>query len=251
MRGTFKSAIRNLLPRRYRAHQILTGPLRGLRIVASWRDYPSAILGYNERALLSWMDDSALPGETWLDIGGHYGYTTLALSKLVGAGGRVFTFEPTLSTAGCVEKTVLLNSLSQVTVVPMGLGARPELELRRTAFVRGMADSTVPLGEEQVTIFVASLDWLWPQICGANPQIDGVKIDVQGMEVEVIRGMTELLRIWKPKLTIEMHSGVDRESMLQLLEACGYGRDSKPVEPMPGEVEAQYHDDRSYAFSAR
>jgi hypothetical protein len=86
----------------------------------------------------------------------------------VGSGGRVFTFEPTLSTAGCVSKTVMLNKLNQVTVVPMGLGSPATLEVVRIGTSRGMSDSTLKgNGETQVTIFVASFDWLWPQLSGS------------------------------------------------------------------------------------
>jgi hypothetical protein len=37
------------------------------------------------------------------DIGAHYGYTAIALCKLVGPSRRVFAFEPMLKTAGCVS----------------------------------------------------------------------------------------------------------------------------------------------------
>jgi len=248
MESALKASIRRLLPRRYVPHQIITGPLRGMRIVTSWNDYPSAILGYNEKALLRWLGRNMHMGETWIDVGAHYGYTAMAMSRLVGAGGRVFTFEPTLSTAGCVSRTVSINKLSQVTVVPMGLGSPPELEVKRIATTRGMSDSTLKHGRDEVTIFVASFDWLWPQICGGNYHIDGVKIDVQGMEVEVVRGMAASLKRWKPKLALEVHEGVDRETLLTLLENCGYAREATPIEPASREASARYLDNRSYEF---
>ncbi len=221
-----------------------------MQIVTSWNDYPSAILGYNERALLDWLKESIQPGETWLDVGGHYGYTAMAMSRLVGMHGRVFTFEPTLSTAGCISKTVFLNSLSQITVVPMGLGAEPEVQLKRVALNLGMADSSIDTPQEYVTMMATALDWLWPRICSMHPQVHGVKIDVQGMEIDVLRGMSETLRLWKPKLIVEIHPGVDRELLLEVLESCGYCRESMPVKPRRGETTAQYYDHKSYTFSA-
>lgn len=251
MNQHLKSTIRRLLPKQHHPHQIMSGPLRGLRIVTSWSDYPSAIIGYNERALLKWLEATVHAGETWLDIGAHYGYTALAMSRLVGKDGRVFTFEPTLSTAGCISRTVSLNNISNMTVTPMGLGAPATLELKRIATTRGMSDSTLTGGGDEVTIFVASFDWLWPRLCGVNARIDGVKIDVQGMEIEVLRGMTSWLRMWKPRLAVEVHAGVERETLLALLESCGYGRDAKPIDPLPGETAPQFLDNRSYAFTAR
>jgi FkbM family methyltransferase len=251
MNPTLKASLRWLLPKQYRPHQIMSGPLRGLRIVTSWNHYPSAILGYNEKALLKWLSATVRPGQTWLDVGAHYGYTALAMGKLVGTAGRVFTFEPTLTTAGCVSHTVSLNKLKQVTVVPLGLGAPATLELRRMATLFGMSDINVKDREDEVTIYVASFDWLWPQICGGNARIDGVKIDVQGMEIDVVRGMSTWLKAWKPKLAVELHPGVNREDLLTLLESCGYDRSALPIEPAGGETAPQFLDNRSYVFTAK
>jgi FkbM family methyltransferase len=251
MQGVLKASIRRLLPKRYTPHQIISGPLHGMRIVTSWNDYPAAILGYTEKALLQWLACNVRIGETWLDIGAHYGYTAMAMARLVGAKGRVFAFEPMLSTAGCVFRSVAINRLRQVTVVPMGLGSPSELEIKRIATTRGMADSTIESGRDESAIFVASFDWLWPQICGGDSRIDGVKIDVQGMEIDVVRGMAELLKMWKPKLALEVHGGVDRETLLALLENCGYARDASPIEPVAGETSARYLENRSYEFRAK
>src|ERR1700687_2761905 len=115
------AVLRKLLPRRIRRKRILGGPLRGAVIVASWHDYPAAILGYTEHALLGWVGDHVRAGETWRDVGAHYGYTAIALSRLVGPAGRVFAFEPMLSTAGYLAQTRGLNRLAQLTSGPVSL----------------------------------------------------------------------------------------------------------------------------------
>ena len=141
------------------------------------------------------------PGQTWVDIGAHYGYTAIALSRLVGSEGRVFAFEPMLSTAGYLGQTRRLNKLRQLTVLPLGLGAPETLVLISAQVIRGMVDSTIERKKKDKEdaewlerIMVARFDWLWPMICGADNRIDGVKIDVQGMETEVLAGMLESLR---------------------------------------------------------
>src|SRR5437867_5167488 len=101
MRASLTRRIRRFLPRFISPHSILAGPLRGARIYTSWHDYPGAILGTTERPLLEWFWRNVSPGETWIDAGAHYGYTAIALCRLVGSAGRVFAFEPVLSTAGC------------------------------------------------------------------------------------------------------------------------------------------------------
>ncbi len=220
------------LPRRTAGHRILTGPLRGRRIVTSWRDYPAAIAGITEAQLLGWFARNVKPGETWLDIGAHYGYNALALSERVGSSGRVFAFEPMAATAGCIARMRYLNGLSSLTVVPMALGDVEAVQIERLPTIRGMVDSTIQANGSTTTwsepILVAPLDWLWPRLAGGDHRIHGVKIDVQGMELHVLRRMTGTLAANRPKLVIELHRGVDREAICSLLESLGYSRKATP-----------------------
>ena len=245
-----KSLLRRLMPHTIRRHRILGGRLRGRHIVTSWHDYPAAILGKTEKHLLEWFEQNVNAGETWLDIGAHYGYTAIALSRLVGPRGRVFAFEPMLSTAGCLAQTRLLNDLRQLTVIPFALSSIEQLQLHRLPSVRGMIDSKLRDQEATEGIVLARLDWLWPRLAGDEERIDGVKIDVEGMEIEVLRGMAGLLMAGRPKMVIEVHEGVARDELVHILEGLGYSPRAVPIDPVPGETEPQYLDDRSYAFQA-
>ena len=254
MKSEFKTLLRRLLPRSVHKHRILGGPLRGYRIVTSWHDYPAAITGRNERPLLEWFAQKVKSGETWIDIGAHYGYTAIALSRLVGTAGRVFAFEPMVSTAGYVTQTRHLNRFPQLTVLPLGLAGPETLEIKQLPVTRGMVDSTIGKDKGQSawqeTIIVTRFDWFWLRVCGKREQIDGIKIDVQGMEIEVLRGMIETLRRRQPKLVVEIHLGVNREELLDVIEVAGYSPHGIPIEPCAGEIEPWYVDDRSYTFRA-
>jgi hypothetical protein len=70
------------------------------------------------------------------------------------------------------------------------------------------------------------------------------------MEIETIQGMSALLNEYKPKLVIEIHQGVSRERLLDLLEGLGYNPRGAPIEARDEEIEPRYIDDRSYAFLA-
>ena len=250
MDKSLKGAIRKILPRTLKQHTILGGALRGSKIVTSWHDYPGAILGSTERPLLECFAKVARKGETWLDIGAHYGYTAIALCKLVGPTGRVFAFEPMLNTSGCIARTRSLNDLSQLTIIPMALGNSPDIAVNSLYTVRGMIDSTLNGAQGFKENFVASrLDWLWPRIAGDQMRVDGIKIDVQGMEIDVLEGMAAVARRYRPKLLIELHSGVSRPRLLDLISSIGYNRDGRAVEPLPGESDPLYADDRTYLFT--
>ncbi|HLV88242.1 MAG TPA: FkbM family methyltransferase [Candidatus Sulfotelmatobacter sp.] len=250
MNPGLKEELRHLLPRSLRRHRILAGPLRGSAIVTSWHDYPAAILGRTERALLEWFDRNVKKGETWLDIGAHYGYTAIALCRLVENSGRVFAFEPMLNTAGCVSRTSYLNHLPQLTVIPMALGNCNDVAIDSLNVVKGMVDSTLkPTNEFKEHFLVSRLDWLWPKICGPDARIDGIKIDVQGMEIKVLEGMADVAKGCQPKLLVELHKGVSRPRFLEVISSIGYEARGVAVDPLPGESEPLYADDRSYQFT--
>jgi FkbM family methyltransferase len=245
--------VRTLLPRKIRPRRILGGPLRGARIVTSWHDYPAGIVGLTEGPLLDWFRRNVYIGQTWLDVGAHYGYTAIALSRRVGQNGRVFAFEPVTASAGCLAQARRLNGLSQLTIIPLGLGAPDTVACLRLPITRGMADRTIDPHHDTwcETIQTARFDWLWPHINAGNDTIHGIKIDVQGMELEVLSGMQEILRREQPKLVIEFHRGVDRGAVLDLLKAAGYCTDAVSIEPgsRPPAPTSDVADDCSYAFS--
>ena len=244
-----KELVRALLPRGIRPRRILAGPLRGTWLVTSWHDYPAGLTGRTERPLLAWFDRHVGVGETWIDVGAHYGYTAFALARLVGAKGRVFAFEPVQATASGMDRGARLNRFDHVTVLPFGLGAVQTFEARRLPLRRGMADSTSRNDADAVTTLVARFDWLWPILGGAATPIHGIKIDIQGMEIEALEGMRETLAHWRPHVVIELHAGVSRERVLALFDALGYSTSAEPIEPARGEQTPLFLDDRSYAFT--
>ncbi len=250
MNGRLKKGLRSLFPRSLVRHRILTGPLRGSAIVTSWHDYPAAILGRTELALLEWFKQNVGEGETWLDIGAHYGYTSIALCRLVGGTGHVYAFEPMLNTAGCISRTRFLNDLQQMTVVPIAVGNKADLAMDSLLSIRGMIDSTLRDQEGfREPFMVSRLDWLWPRISEPDSRIDGIKIDVQGMEIQVLEGMSAIVKRCRPKLLVELHPGVSRPKFLEVIDSLGYKTRGVPVEPLPGETDPIYAD-RTYFFQA-
>jgi FkbM family methyltransferase len=214
----------------------MVGPLRGLRIVTSWHDYPAAILGYTERKLTDWLLGHVGRAETWLDVGANCGYTSLAMCRAVGASGRVYAFEPALATAACLERTGRANRLTQLVAMPLALSDAPRPTVLTFATERGMVDSQVDAGEaaETAQILAVGLDAIWDGIAPADPTVHGLKIDVQGMELLALRGMERTLARYRPKLVLEIHPGVPRGEVLDLLERCGYDTDPVPIDATLG-----------------
>jgi FkbM family methyltransferase len=251
LRSGVRELIRRFLPREPRMHSVWRGPLRGAQIFTSWHDYPGAILGTTERALLLWFETHVHPGETWLDVGAHYGYTAVALTRLVGCGGRVFAFEPVLKTAVSLERTRALNRLEQLTIVPVALSEAAVPETLQVPASRGMADGTLPNCGEIETIRAVALDAIWESLAGHGSPLHGIKIDVQGMELAALRGMCDSLSRYQPTVIVELHSGVDRSAVIETLAGCGYHRWAEPIEPDEDPTQPQYRDNDSYVFRSR
>ncbi len=247
MQQRIKELIRRFLPRTYREHKIRRGPLRGAPIVTSWHDYPGAIRGTTEAPLLHWFDHNVAAGETWLDIGAHYGYTALALSRLVGPTGHVLAFEPILASAACIAQTKRLNHLDQLDILPIALSDKPRLCPLSIPTFRGMADGTLAPGHSIETIYTVALDSVWDSFCWSHLSVHGAKIDVQGMEDRVLAGMRHLLTRHQPKLIVEFHRGVDRSNVVRLLRSCGY--QARGVEVGAAGAAEHYEDDASYDFA--
>jgi FkbM family methyltransferase len=250
MNKSLKALVRRVLPRSIGPRRIWSGPVSGGYLVTSWHDYPAALLGTAELPLLRWFAENVHAGETWLDIGAHYGYTAIALSRLVGPEGRVYAFEPMLATAGSIARAKVINNLPQLTVVPMALSQCADVTASSLPSTRGMIDSTIGETGPFEPFLAASLDWLWPRISEANGHeraIDGMKIDVQGMEIYVLKGMLETLDRYRPRLVIEIHEGVSRPELLKLLDTVGYSAGGTAIEQV--DSEPLYTDNRSYAFA--
>jgi FkbM family methyltransferase len=187
-------------------------------------------------------------GETWLDIGAHYGYTAIAMSELVGRHGRVFAFEPVLTTVGSLCLTRDINRLHQLTIVPFGLDDSTSMRTLQVPTRRGMA-TPLERTASRDTVYVSGFDEIWDMLARGQPEIHGVKMDVQGMEIAALRGMRRWLKRFRPKLVVEIHTGVDRSSFLSTVADLGYQPIGIALDPLPGEHVPGYHDDHSYAFA--
>jgi hypothetical protein len=59
-------------------------------------------------------------------------------------------------------------------------------------------------------------------LIGMETQIDAIKIDAEGMEIEVLRGGSEILRLYQPDLIIETWSSEKTDELNKLLSGYGY-----------------------------
>ena len=128
------------------------------------------------------------------DIGSNIGNHTLYFSKKLRAK-KIYAFEPVVPNINLLNMNIKENNLKNVEVLPVAVGSRRG----RTALSineRNMGECKLIENEIGNTSIVTinELDLDTP---------DFVKIDVEGAEVEVLKGMSEILSKDSPVIWIE------------------------------------------------
>jgi len=188
--------------------QVLGGLGAGLRIdarsFAPWGAQAYAVLtGTHEIQVQQALVRSLRAGDHVWDVGANIGSLALVAARIVGPGGRVLAIEPDAGCAAAIRRSAALNGLQQVDVLEAAAAAhsgRADLVVVRDRLWTRLASvGDHALGEQRVEVSTIALDDV------GRPPPSLVKIDVEGAELEVLAGMTRLLREARPVVVCEMH----------------------------------------------
>jgi len=136
------------------------------------------------------------PGQTFVDVGANVGYFTILASKLVGAKGRVFAFEPAAENRELLVGNLLLNACTNVEVSKSALSNKKgetTLYLNEDAGMHSLMKGE-HVGTESVRTERGD------GVIGVIP--DMIKIDVEGSERQVLEGMADILGTARPLTVI-------------------------------------------------
>ena len=130
----------------------------------------------------------------FLDVGANVGYFTVAIGNRLGKHGRVHAFEPHPALANLIERSIQLNSLEAVVTLSLcavsDRAGSLELFYPEGHLGRGTASRTLDEPGRTVSVPAHRIDDLLP----AGLKVDLVKVDVEGHELQVLRGMEDVLR---------------------------------------------------------
>ena len=138
------------------------------------------------------------PGSIVLDIGANIGCHTVAFSKIVGPGGRVFAFEPERINFNTLAGNVAINNLLNVYVSQQAVGASPgficvpEIDHELTDNMGGLSLCTDYSTVQHYAVHLVALDLF------SFPAVDFIKIDTEGMEKSALDGARETILKFKP-----------------------------------------------------
>lgn len=160
------------------------------------------------------------PGQVVVEIGANNGVFTVIFSKLVGPKGRVYAYEPMMSTFQLLAANVALNGCFNVLTYPYALG-----EKKQSLNLIGI-DPTVPLNRGGVELETANHGYIPGQQYTldslAMPRCDFIKIDVEGMELEVLKGATNKIKQFRPIIFFESDRKDKAAPLHQWMQAQNY-----------------------------
>lgn len=168
-------------------------------------------------------------GDTFLDVGAHFGYFTLMASALVGSKGKVFSIEPSKGSYGLLQENASVNknvSLHHNAVSDVNEEVKffefPVMysEYNALDIDKFKQESWIKKYNPETTIVQAiTIDgFLQQQQC--QPTI--IKIDVEGAEIKAIRGGENTWKTQSPVLVMEYLDEGD-ESSYTTAAALMYG----------------------------
>jgi FkbM family methyltransferase len=141
-------------------------------------------------------------GGVFIDVGAHVGKYTVLVSKIVGPDGMVIALEPNPENFKALKRNIKLNNLRNVVAYNVAAS-------NKTGPLKFFAgDDSACFSVENrysrgtVTVKAQLLDEIVNEL-NLN-RVDLVKIDVEGGEYEVLLGLEETLRIFRPKVILEV-----------------------------------------------
>jgi FkbM family methyltransferase len=159
------------------------------------------------------------PGMHAVDVGANVGVYTGAMAARVGAGGRVWSFEPTPRSGALLQRMLDLNGFRHVTLVRSAVSDRQgstQFQVTSHSELNAVGAGGDTIRVDTVTLDHAAREHGWREVAF-------VKIDVEGHEAAVIAGAREFLAAASPLVQFEVRTGTEFDLRpLDALSTLGY-----------------------------
>ena len=195
-------------------------------------DYASISLAQNYGEHVPWelpvqycAADCIKSGDTVLDIGGNIGGVAIALSRMTGVNGRVYTFEPNIEMWPHLLENLAINHAENVSHIPLACfsesGKLMKFYSDPSFYKTGSGLMHEIAGAKTFDVVTISVD----DFCFSNSLHPSfMKIDVEGAEIHVLRSAEKLLETLHLPVIIEyqVNTHPDGNDSLLYLEKKGY-----------------------------
>ena len=151
-----------------------------------------ATCGVYEPDVVDYLQSVLTEGMTVVDIGANIGFFSLLASDLVGASGRVVSFEPTPPTYAHLLRNLELNGRRNVLTSPNALSDRAGHARMTTSDDNALSALATEPGAGGVEVATETLDAALERLGVTVCHV--IKMDIEGAEWMALRGMRATLR---------------------------------------------------------
>jgi FkbM family methyltransferase len=166
--------------------------------------------GYWEPAVTYAFARCLQPGWNCIDVGANHGYFSLLMASIVGTTGKVLALEPNTNLVQMLQRTVIVNGLTETIAVSPLAASDTDGEPVTLAVPRGQIGGAsiarlVGAGDDAIATETVTID----RLTAGWTQVDFIKIDTEGAEEAVWRGMRQTLQR-NPNIVIVLEFGATR-----------------------------------------
>lgn len=171
-------------------------------------------------------------GMICLDIGSNIGYYVCLESNAIGNNGKVISIEPSPINFKYLKKNIELQNISNIEIHNFACGnENGEIEFLvsdRSNWSRVATDKFVDVPPDtilqKIKIPMRTVDSFIEE--KSLPKLDFIRMDVEGYEVNIVEGMQQTLKKFKPMLQMEIHLfliGIPKtKTLLQTIQKHAY-----------------------------
>jgi FkbM family methyltransferase len=168
-------------------------------------------------------------GDQYLDIGANIGMTSLLAAQLIGKSGTGLAFEPNPEAFVRLEKHININKLSQIKLFPYAVSTQESTSrlvvgkgnsgLGSLAPTPGLEGNSYEVKTVTQSVMIDRLDPKKPTF---------IKIDVEGYEVNVLRGISQILSWPEVAVVAEIseemleNAGHSQATLLEIMTTHGF-----------------------------
>ena len=213
-----------MLGDRLRIMKMRRGLFRGIRLKIDPSSQLFLIFRDIEPDLQKIMRSYIKCNDIVFDIGANIGYTSIAMSKIVGDSGLVYAFEPVPKNITDFNDNISLNKCNNILLTSKALSNINEnIDFRIPEMGKNLSMASMIWHKKDNSVLTLQLETIIldenSTFRDVNPSF--VKIDVEGAEGRVILGMYNLIKRARPVIFIECSKN-GRKNVWQVLKDLNY-----------------------------
>lgn len=208
--------------------QVSQGAGKGLWLQLHPRTGQDCYNGRMEPPLQRVLEKHIRPGMVCYDLGANIGFFTLLAARLVGANGRVYSFEADPEVARHLQEHVNRNEFLNVRIINRAIWS----STGSVTFGRSDETQSPDRGWGKVVVPQVACDQAIQVPCIAledfirtEPHPDFIKCDVEGAESEVLMAAREMMSRHRPLVACEVHSDQNAVRLEQFFKELNYSLD--------------------------